>query len=213
LTGIWADHYVLDEIALASGLHEAVNLSNRDLQGLVLVGIEPDTPDPELDYIVPGRMSGDRFYTIRRFVDKPLPSLASELLSCGALWNSCIFAGNGASLLGMLRQRIASIVEEMASEFAGDDGSQLVAGLYQRLESVDFTRAITQGTERSLRVVAAPPCGWTDLGTPTRVADTLRRLDRLASRSRLTEAASMPSVRASALVDLAAQHARLRRPQ
>jgi hypothetical protein len=49
--------------------------------------------------------------------------------------------------------------------------------LYQRLPIVDFSRAIVQGSESRLRVITAPACGWTDLGTPERVAQTLQRLD------------------------------------
>jgi mannose-1-phosphate guanylyltransferase len=204
-----ADHYVVDESALASTLRETANLLTHNMQGLVLVGIEPDEPDPELGYIVPGRMIGDGSYTVRRFVEKPQPRLANELLSAGALWNSFIFAAGGPSLLGMIRQRIAGSVEEIATALARDDRPRALAGVYERLESVDFSRAITQGAERSLRVVAAPHCGWTDLGTPKRVADTLRRLDRYDSMPGRSKSAYMSSARAPAFINLAAQHARL----
>jgi mannose-1-phosphate guanylyltransferase len=113
-----ADHYVADETALAGSLRETAALLNRDTQGLVLVGIEPDEPDPELGYIVPGQMLRDGSYAVEHFVEKPQPKLANELLSSGALWNSFIFAANGASLLGLLRRRIASSVEDMATALA-----------------------------------------------------------------------------------------------
>ncbi|MFL6603516.1 MAG: sugar phosphate nucleotidyltransferase [Steroidobacteraceae bacterium] len=204
-----ADHYVADESALAQTLRETANLLSRNVHGLVLVGIEPDEPDPDLGYIVPGRRLADGSHAVRQFVEKPQQGLASELLTSGALWNSFIFAANGASLLGMLRQRIASSVEAMATAHAREDRWHALAELYQRLESIDFSRAITQGAERSLRVVAAPQCGWTDLGTPKRVADTLRRLGAAGSRPRPTEAPLASSIRPSAFIDLAAQHARL----
>jgi mannose-1-phosphate guanylyltransferase len=204
-----ADHYVADESALAGSLRQTVNLLTRHSKGLALVGIEPDEPDPELGYIVPGRMLADGSYTVEQFVEKPQPRLASELLASGALWNSFIFAANGASLLGLLRLRIPSSVEEMATALARDDRSRALAELYERLESVDFSRAVTQGAEPSLSVVAAPQCGWTDLGTPKRLADTLRRLGHTSSRPGLTEALHRSSIRASAFIDLAAQHARL----
>jgi len=204
-----ADHYVADESALADTLKKTVSLLTRNVHRLILVGIEPDEQDPELGYIVPGRELADGAYAVRQFVEKPQQRLASELLSSGALWNSFIFAANGASLLGMLRERIPSSVEEMATAYARDDRSHALGTLYERLESVDFSRAITQGAEGSLRVVAAPQCGWTDLGTPKRVADTLRRLSHTNLRPRLPDAVHRSPTRASAFVDLAAQHARL----
>jgi mannose-1-phosphate guanylyltransferase len=204
-----ADHYVADESALAGSLRKTAALLNRDTQGLVLVGIEPEEPDPELGYIVPGQMLRDGSYAVEQFVEKPQPRVASELLSSGALWNSFIFAANGASLLGLLRQRIASSVEDIETALARDDRSHALAQAYEQLDSVDFSRAIMQGAEKSLRVIAAPQCGWTDLGTPKRVADTLRRLDRLSSKPAVTQTAYRSSVRAPAFIDLAAQHARL----
>src|SRR4029077_14760759 len=94
-----ADHYVADGSALAGSLRETTALLNRNTQGLVLVGIEPEEPDPELGYIVPGQMLRDGSYAVEQFVEKPHPTLASELLFSGALWNSFIFVANGASLL------------------------------------------------------------------------------------------------------------------
>jgi mannose-1-phosphate guanylyltransferase len=204
-----ADHYVADESALAGSLRETAALLNRNTQGLVLVGIEPDEPDPELGYIVPGQMLGDGSYAVEQFVEKPQPRVASELLSSGALWNSFIFAASGSSLLGMLRQRIASSVEDISTALARDDRSHALAQAYERLDSVDFSRAIMQGAEKSLRVIAAPQCGWTDLGTPKRVADTLRRLDRLSSKPALPRTVYRSSARATGFINLAALHARL----
>ena len=190
-------------------LRETAALLNRSAQGLILVGIEPDEPDPELGYIVPGRMLRDGSYAVEQFVEKPRQKMASELLSSGALWNSFIFAANGASLLGLLRQRIPTSVEDVATALARDDRSHALARSYQRLDSVDFSHAIMQGAEKSLRVVAAPQCGWTDLGTPKRVADTLRRLNPLSSEPVLTQTVYRSCIRPSAFINLAAQHARL----
>ncbi len=204
-----ADHYVADEAALAGSLRDAVNLSTRSAQGLVLVGIEPEEPDPELGYIVPGRRLRDGSHIVQQFVEKPRQSHAVELVAGGALWNSFMFAANGASLLGMLRERIASSVTQMAKAVSRHDRSQALAAVYDRLEPIDFSYAITEGSESSLRVVAAPSCGWTDLGTPKRVTETLRRLDHGGSPRPLKEAIHASSVQASAFIDLAVQHARL----
>ena len=68
---------------------------------------------------------------------------------------------------------------------------------------------VIQGAEAQLRVITAPACGWSDLGTPQRVADTLARLnhERLERKS---VAARTPSfITTPAFINLAAQHARL----
>ena len=49
-----ADHFVLDESALARTLRDLALHLNHNPDGLTLIGIEPDEADPELGYIVPG---------------------------------------------------------------------------------------------------------------------------------------------------------------
>jgi mannose-1-phosphate guanylyltransferase len=73
--------------------------------------------------------------------------------------------------------------------------------LYARLPELDFSRHVLEGAEESLRVLPVPACGWSDLGTPKRVAEALRRLD--------SEERSYPSLNPTAHLSLAAQHARL----
>jgi mannose-1-phosphate guanylyltransferase len=206
-----ADHYVRDENALGASLREAATLLTRNPDGLALVGIEPDEADPELGYIVPGRHLADGTRAVDRFVEKPEGELARRLLADGALWNSFIFAASGPALLGMIRDKLPESVDAMATAVARDLrlGTQTaVEGVYEHLQSTDFSRAIVQGSESQLRVLTAPACGWSDLGTPQRVAQTLARLDH----ERLERAAAprTPSfITAPAFINLAAQHARL----
>ena len=192
-----ADHHVRDESALAGAARTAVTRVGSEARGLALVGIEPEDPDPELGYIVPGPMLAHDTYAVLRFVEKPDPARARELLCAGALWNSFIFAADGASLLGIFRRRMPDSVEALSTALAREDSGRALRELYATLPSIDFSRAITQGSEQLLSVVAAPLCGWSDLGTPKRVGETLRRLERLG--------VSQPS----AFINLAAQHARL----
>jgi mannose-1-phosphate guanylyltransferase len=208
-----ADHHVADESALAEAVRAAAIHLERDASGLVLVGIEPDEPDSELGYIVPGKMLRDGTYTVRRFVEKPQPALASQLLENGALWNSFIFAAHASSLVSLFRQQIPHSVDAMATALARQNRELAIAAVYETLPLVDFSRAITQGCEGSLRVVAAASCGWSDLGTPSRVAEALRRLDlpKLRTSYPRTAAASHTTAfgGSTGFINLAAQHARL----
>jgi mannose-1-phosphate guanylyltransferase len=206
-----ADHFVLDENALARALRElALGLSHNP-GGLMLLGIEPDDPDPELGYIVPGRTLADGSRAVVRFVEKPPAPMAQELFEEKALWNSFIFGATGAALLALLRAHLADAVEDMATALARDAQSRASSALpelYARLPVVDFSRAVVQRVAHTLRVITAPACGWSDLGTPRRVADALRRLDRAASPIEADPVAVAHLARPGFL-SLAAQHARL----
>ncbi|MGH8240599.1 MAG: sugar phosphate nucleotidyltransferase, partial [Steroidobacteraceae bacterium] len=224
-----ADHFVRDENALGGSLREATTLLTRSPDGLALVGIEPEEADPELGYIVPGAARADGTRCVSRFVEKPDATTARQLLAGGALWNSFIFAASGPALLGMLREREPHIVDAMTTAIARDarrrdavspevarlrSRATALEDLYDQLPTIDFSRAVVQGSEARLRVVTAPACGWTDLGTPQRVAETLRRLEheRLerVSRGPRAHLINAPAfVTAPAFINLAAQHARL----
>ncbi|MBS0422040.1 MAG: NTP transferase domain-containing protein [Proteobacteria bacterium] len=204
-----ADHHVRDESALASAARTAVTRVGNEARGLAMVGIEPEEPDPDLGYIVPGRMLAADTYAVLRFVEKPDPARARELLCAGALWNSFIFAADGPSLLGIFRRRMPDSVEAMATALARADSARALREMYATLPSIDFSSAITQGSEQSLSVVAAPLCGWSDLGTPKRLGETLRRLERLSSRTHMHSRLPSGAARPPAFINLAAQHARL----
>jgi len=175
---------------------------------MILVGIEPDEPDPELGYILPEHPLPDGSHRVRAFVEKPDSARARQLLAAGALWNSFIFAASGPALLQLIRRRMGDGVDRMETALARDartGGSKALTECYEQLPSVDFSRCIVQGSESELRLVKAPACGWSDLGTPARVAGTLQRLheDRL---SRLLPRPAIGSLfNTPAAINLAAQ--------
>ena len=202
-----SDHFVRDEDALGGSLQQAVELLHRGVNELVLIGIEPDEADPELGYIVPRERDAGGSRRVARFVEKPPTAVAHELIGTGALWNSFIFAADGPALLGLLREQMPSVVEDMATALALDArrgvGPIALSSLYDELPIVDFSKAIMANAADRLTVVTAPACGWSDLGTPMRVAQALRRIEPRAARTR-----SGPAVEFG-FINLAAQHARL----
>ena len=170
-----SDHCVRDEARLAGPLRRAALLTASQQSNIVLLGISPEHPDPEFGYIVPGRADRHGTFRVQRFVEKPDRATAIRLLDAGALWNSFILAARGAALLDLYRRRHSTLVDAMAT--AVTLGRAALGELYERLPSLDFSRDVLEGAEGALRVLAVPECGWSDLGTPQRVAECTRRYD------------------------------------
>jgi mannose-1-phosphate guanylyltransferase len=206
-----ADHYVRDEGVMRQALEAALEHLERQPKKPVLLGLQPEEVDPELGYILPAQadpqlepLAGQ---TVARFVEKPSYSSAAEIVRAGGLWNAFIIATSAQSLLDLFLPRYSLMVMEMQvivkrhlrAAFPAA-GWPAVVELYERLPDLDFSRDILEGNEPNLRVIKVPPCGWSDLGTPVRVGETLRRSER--------EPRSSDS---SAYVNLAAQHAHLER--
>lgn len=175
-----SDHHVRDEGRLARALRFAAAPSAAEWAGILLLGLEPTHPDPQLGYIVPRREIGRPHYAVERFVEKPDTPRARALLEQGALWNTFIIAADARSLLRLFERRCLDIVTAMRDVVHGarEGSAEALAGLYETLPSLDFSRSILEGQERLLRVVPVPDCGWSDLGTPERVAEALSALPR-----------------------------------
>ncbi len=169
-----SDHFVADEARLAAALRSALQVVKLQPHKIILLGITPDSPDPELGYIVPGAVNGPGTHAVQQFVEKPPLALATELVAAGALWNAFIVAAEGATFATLFRTHIPQVYGRLQA--AGSTRATLTE-CYRELPVTDFSRDILEGSESILRVLAVAPCGWTDLGTPQRVCEVLGSTD------------------------------------
>ena len=168
-----ADHHVGDESALAGALIKMSELARTHRERIYMLGMEPDSPDTELGYIVPKTGLADGAAAVGTFVEKPSREQAQDLLAQRALWNMFIVAGTVSTFLNLF-DRSYNFVSLMRSTLRDGQPLGMLNRLYKELPSVDFSRDVLSHHVDWLRVVAAPPCGWTDLGTPSRVAATVK---------------------------------------
>jgi len=164
-----ADHHVRDETLFVESLRQAAELAATQCTKILLLGVEPDEPDSEFGYIVPNRSNGQTLSGVVEFVEKPLLDDAQALIARGALWNTFIVAAAARTLLSLFGRDFDSTVIRM-SHALEESGSHAMANLYRTLPNVDFCRDVLEGQESRLLVYPISQCGWTDLGTPSRVA-------------------------------------------
>jgi mannose-1-phosphate guanylyltransferase len=132
---------------------------------IVALGAEPTRPETGFGYLLPGGPSdgegGDRRTTpcrVERFVEKPGPLLAEELIEQGAFWHTGIIVSQAGTLLDALNEHTIELQHGMAALAAGK--MDRFAGLIQ---SVSIDRGLL---ERSPDVVVLPSdFGWDDVGT------------------------------------------------
>lgn len=172
-----SDHYVADERVLEAALRLALTEIAVHSRGVALLGIEPDEPDDEPDtelgYIVPSRDADGNVSNVSRFVEKPPVELARRLCRQKALWNTFILVCRIESLVRLYLSRYPDAVARLQEADLDDYFS--VKEAFKALPPVDFSRQIAAGQEQQLAVIRVPPCGWNDLGTPSRLAKTLSR--------------------------------------
>lgn len=175
-----SDHFVAKEYVVEASLRLALESLDEREGGLTLLGITPDAPETGYGWIVPAK--SDRLLRpVARFVEKPPESEAKELFASGALWNSFLFAVGGRTLLGFFEARLPGLVADFGRAFAAGarparTRTERLEELYATLDTHDFSHEVLQAHERRLQLEIVPPCGWTDLGTPARVANCLAAL-------------------------------------
>ena len=161
-------------------LLEAISLAQRTAwaypEDVILLGVVPSHIDCEYGLIVPagGRSATGR--RVRSFVEKPPITLARLLTRAGAMWNSFIFACNGWALYDVFEEALPAVAAAYLRSLKFLSGGIDPRGLsLAAMPECDFGRDVLQRSTGRLRLVPVPQCGWTDLGTPARLASWLDR--------------------------------------
>ena len=87
----------------------------------------------------------------------------------GALVNSFIFASRGRTLVRLYEDALPELLRPFVPVVLAGDREERLRELYDEIPSRDFSRAVLERCAASLAVLAVPPCGWSDLGTPSRL--------------------------------------------
>lgn len=197
-----ADNWVEDEDAFVWSLVEAQAHVLARPSRLVLLGMSPDRPDTGYGWITSAPHGTDDVPAVTSFVEKPDTERAGELLRSGALWSSFTFAAAGGTLMDLFRRSTPWLVDRFTERlvYVPDDHRQYaLLSLYDRLPTVDFSRRVLEQASGRVHVLPVPPCGWTDLGTPQRVAECAARHSRLARNQAARAAGTTASAHAGPL--------------
>lgn len=175
-----SDHHVEQPAVLTGCMRQALRHVAADRDRAVLLGIDPDGPDTEYGWIVPGGVDG-ALQSVGAFIEKPPPARATVLLQSGAVWNSFLFAADGRTLWRLCAAQAPETAAalEAASRLPPGVCEAALAGVYLALPTIDFSAVVFGRSASALRLLRVPACGWTDLGTPPRVAECLARLERV----------------------------------
>ncbi len=177
------DHYYADEASFRDALRTAWRLARLRPDSLVLLAADADSPEEDYGWIEPyPRAETDSrhlIYRVNRFWEKPSRQVAQRLLEGGGLWNTFVMVGVAATFLEVLRRAIPDTVRRIASirqecGFAGE--AQSAARVYAEIDHGDFSRDVLSMCTDRLIALRAPDAGWSDLGTPARLAAVLTNI-------------------------------------
>jgi mannose-1-phosphate guanylyltransferase len=169
------DHFYADPDSFRLTIRSAIECAEYNPESIILVGADAEYPETDYGWIEPGVVVSNAtvgpLSLVSRFWEKPSLQQAHELLRQGCLWNTFVTVGRATTFFEMLCSQVPEAVLAISRAMA--DNALNVA--YASLDTVDFSRDVLANLPDRLLALRDRTSGWADLGSPTRVLDTLSR--------------------------------------
>ena len=181
------DHFVLEENHFMRYVELGFGLVQRDDNRVVLLGVEPECPDTELSYVVPGPEieAGrcDSARTVELFVERPSSrAVAEKIIKTGALWNTFVMIVKARMLMELFERtnpRLFRSFQTILDAIGTPAEAQETERVYQGLADVNFSRDILHAlpfeSRRFLSVLRVRRVNWNDWGTSAQLLRTLEQ--------------------------------------
>lgn len=185
-----SDHYISDDAKFMAQIRGALDSAAKQRDRVVLLGIEPESPEVEYGWIEPAQAiyGHANLFGVRRFWEKPNRMLAQVLHLRGCLWNSFVMVATVQALLDLIETAIPELYRSFAALtplFGTAAEAKAVDLLYRRLTDVNFSHQVLAVKTERLAVLKVTGVRWNDLGEPKRV---MASLDMAGVRPRWAEA-------------------------
>jgi mannose-1-phosphate guanylyltransferase/mannose-6-phosphate isomerase len=168
-----ADHVIEDGEAFAASIAHAVAAAEKNW--LAVLGVRPRHASSALGYVVPGAAVDGLPHIARvsRFVEKPEPEIAANLVSTGALWNAGIVVAQAEAVIAAMRKHEPAVLEAVKRSLANGrnetDEIQLNQADFIAAPRISFDKAVLERNEAV--AVTALDAMWRDVGTWAEVAE------------------------------------------
>ena len=182
-----SDHFILEEDLFMRHVERAFRIVESDGARIVLLGTEPNEPDPEYGYILYGGridnpdLDGGR--TVEMFVEKPSADAAKTIMRKGALWNTLVLVVTCKTLLQAIKRATPELYrsfEPIQDAIGTPDEQRVIERAYEKLPSLNFSKGVLETlsyeNRQNLRVLPVRGVTWKDWGTSDRLSKTLCQL-------------------------------------
>jgi mannose-1-phosphate guanylyltransferase len=173
-----SDHYFSSERAFVASVESAFRVAEQQARPIVLLGVEPKSPEVDCGWIEIGEDTNgrSRLFRVNGFQEKPPLALAQSLLRSGSLWNTFVIVGHVHTFLDMARATVPSLLQvfqsmKVISLF--DEEIRIPDSIYNRIAPTDFSRHVLALATDRLLALRLENIEWSDLGDPYRVLVTL----------------------------------------
>ncbi len=161
------DHLIQNHNRFYPALKTALGVTKKG--GICTLGIEPTKPTPHIGYILAGKRVAKSAFCVKRFVEKPTPTIAKKLIQGGkASYNSGMFISTLAALEAEY-ERYYPFYKGFSVSFKR--GS--LRSLYEKIKDTPFDKAIMEKTKKAM--VVKGNFFWCDFGNWNAIYEVLKK--------------------------------------
>lgn len=170
-----SDHGIAKVGYFVSGIRQVAAHVEAGVCEVVLFGVAPSAPEGDYGWITPADPRGgvaQGMGQVASFVEKPPAHVAGRLWAGGAVWNTMVLVARASALLALYRRHLPPLADVFcrARDLSASDRLAYLSARYDDLTAADFSRDLL-GRATGLSVHTWPASmGWSDLGTPERLA-------------------------------------------
>ena len=169
------DHGVEDGECFRRGLRRAMTHVEGNASTVVLFGVEATSASADSGWITPrvlGMPVYNAFSDVAGLVEEPSVSDTSFLYWSGAVWNTMVLVARAATLLDLCRRSLPFHTDVMLAARQMDAASRerFLREWYPELPIADVSRDVLAPSKNLSLYTWPAEMGWSDLGTPDRMA-------------------------------------------
>jgi len=180
-----SDHFIYPEKKFVEILRSLVQVAEHYPHQLALLGVPPESAEPDYGWIIPGEdfgwVGGRKIKRVHSFVEKPSPEQARKALNSGGVWNAFVFAASVETLWGMgLRcfPEMMPLFERLGGAIGTPGESEILNGIYRIMPVHNFSTGLITRVVDQASLIELDGVFWSDWGRPERIGETLRLMDK-----------------------------------
>jgi len=172
------DHYVAPSAKYVEQIRAAQGVAARMRDKVVILGVRPTDPDPELGYLSLGERLTEipQLRQVVGFIEKPSVTVALDLALRGALWNTMVTCGTVDALweLGRATEpQLLDILDSLVPLIGTADEVDALGYIYRAFLPVSFSRDMLERAPERLCAMELEGLEWSDWGKPERIETVL----------------------------------------
>jgi mannose-1-phosphate guanylyltransferase len=185
-----SDHFIVEEDVFIRHVDLAFQLVEQDGSRIVLLGVEPNAPEPEYGYIVPGEKIKEPGLASARkvemFVEKPAVGTAKKIVRIGALWNTLVMVFQLTTLMNVFRRATPELYrsfQPIVKAIGTADEQRVLKAVYDELSPINFSTSVLEVLpfeyRQDLLVLPVRGVTWSDWGSADRLLTGLKKMSQV----------------------------------